>query len=254
VKVLTAVLLTVLLAGASGCGAGSTDRGRTLTVLAASSLTGAFTDLAAEFEAEHPGVHVKLVLDSSATLAQMAVERAPGDVLATADQKTMDQAAADHGVDGHPTQFATNELVLAVPTDNPAGIHAVGDLDHDGVDYLTCVATAPCGAAAQALLAQDGIRRKPVSEEVDVKAVLTKVQAGEADAGFVYRTDALAAKGDVTAVDVPGAAATPNTYWVAPTAAVAEDGDQRELARAWIALLTGKGKAVLSAAGFGTAG
>jgi len=253
VKSLAVLAVGVVLAATAGCGAGTPDRGRTLTVLAASSLTGTFTDLAAEFEAEHPGVHVKLVFDSSATLAQMAVERAPGDVLATADRKTMDQAVADHGTDGDPTQFATNEIVLAVPKDNPADIHALADLDHGGVDYLTCVATAPCGAAAQALLEQDGVRRKPVSEEVDVKAVLTKVESAEADAGFVYRTDAIAAK-DVAAIEVPGADATPNSYWVAASAATAKDTDQHELARDWITLLTGKGKAVLTAAGFGPPG
>jgi molybdate transport system substrate-binding protein len=253
VKTLTGVLVATLLVATAGCSPGTDERGRTLTVLAASSLTGTFTDLAAEFEAEHPGVHVRLVFDSSATLAQMAVERAPGDVLATADRKTMDGAVADDGTDGKATQFATNELVLAVPEDNPAGIRAIGDLDQGGVDYLTCVDTAPCGAAAESLLRQDAVTRKPASQEVDVKSVLTKLESGGADAGFVYRTDVIASHGSVTAVEVPEATANPNTYWVAPTAGVEKDAVQRELARAWIRLLTGKGRAVLTAAGFGTA-
>ena len=244
-----AALLVVLAVLVAGCGGGSGPQKRTLTVLAASSLTGTFTDLATKYEAEHPGVHVRLVFDSSATLAQMAVERAPGDVLATADRRTMDDAAAGKGVRGTPAQFATNVLVLAVPAGNPKHIGAFADLDRPGVDYLACVTTAPCGAAAKALLQQGGIGRAPASEEVDVKAVLAKVAAGDADAGLVYRSDVTAAKGQVTAVDVPGAAASPNTYWVAVTA----NAKQRTLARAWVDLLTGAtGRAVLQSAGFGT--
>jgi molybdate transport system substrate-binding protein len=246
------VLALGLASAASGCSTSDDrDAGKTLTVLAASSLTGPFTDLAAQFEAEHPGTHVKLVFDSSATLAQQAIDHAPGDVLATADEKTMDQAKTGDGVAGEPRQFATNVVTLAVPKDNPAHISALGDLDHDGVDYLTCVPSAPCGAAATALLEADGVTRKPVSQEVDVKSVLAKVEAGEADAGLVYRTDVTAAAGKVTGIDVPGAAEHPNTYWVGVTAGAKTD----DLARDWVTFLTGeKGQAVLETAGFGTVG
>jgi molybdate transport system substrate-binding protein len=242
-----ALVLGLALAVA-GCG-GDDGSERTLTVLAASSLTGTFTDLADQFETDHPNVNVKLVFDSSATLARMATERAPGDVLATADQKTMDQATAGGGLQDDPTQFATNVLVLAVPKDNPAGIGSLTDLDRNGVDYLTCVTTAPCGAAAQTLLEREDVTRRPASQEVDVKAVLSKVAAGEADAGLVYRTDAIAAKGAVTGIELPDAAANPNTYWIAVTARAGED----DLAGEWIGFVTGaKGRAVLNAAGFGT--
>ncbi len=244
------VPLFVLAVAVSACTPDGGGR-RTLTVLAASSLTGTFTDLAAQFEAAHERVEVKLVLDSSATLAQQAAEGAPGDVLATADQKTMDQAQGDGGVEGEPRQFASNVVVLAVPKDNPAHIRDFADLDHAGVDYLTCVPTAPCGSAAQALLAGAGISRKPVSQEVDVKSVLAKVEDDEADAGLVYQTDVTAAGDAVTGVEVPGAAERPNTYWVAVTT----DAKQSELAQDWIAFLTGAaGQAVLNAAGFGTGG
>lgn len=248
-------LVLVLSSSLAACGSDDTPAepgGRTLTVLAASSLTGTFTDLASRFEDAHPGVKVRLVFDSSATLAQQAVEHAPGDVLATADRKTMDQAKAGGGLAGDPTRFASNVLVLAVPKDNPAHIHALADLNHPGVDYLTCVTTAPCGSAAEALLTQDGITRAPVSQEVDVKSVLAKVAADEADAGLVYRTDVTASGGTVTGLEVPGAAANPNTYWVGVTADAAGGGD---LAAQWVAFLTGDaGRAVLRAAGFGTAG
>jgi len=248
----SAAVALVLAGGAVACGSSDdvpSTKERTLTVLAASSLTGTFTDLGEQFEAAHPGVRVKLVFDSSATLAQQAVERAPGDVLATADQQTMDQAETGGGIDGQPAQFATNVVMLAVPKDNPAKISTLADLDKAGVDYLTCVPTAPCGAAAETLLQQDHVERKPVSQEVDVKSVLTKVEAGEADAGLVYQTDVTGSDGKVTGVTVPGAAESPNTYWVATTT----NAKDAELAADWVAFLTGtEGQAVLKAAGFGT--
>jgi molybdate transport system substrate-binding protein len=246
-----ALLLALALAATiSGCDRAEQDaEEETLTVLAASSLTGAFSDLAAEFEGEHPGVDVQLVLDSSATLARMAAERAPGDVLATADRRTMDQASENGGLrtGDVPVQLASNVLELAVPAGS-TDVRSFSDLDHPGVDYLTCVATAPCGAAARALLAADGVERRPASEEVDVKAVVSKVAAGEADAGLVYRTDVVASHGKVVGLDVPGADASPNTYWAAVTA----DAHDDRLAASWIRFITGdKGRAVLRSAGFG---
>lgn len=239
-----AVVVTLALAlGVAGCD----DDEPTLTVLAAASLTGPFSTLADAFEAEHPGVRVSLVFESSATLAQMAIERAPGDVLATADRHTMDRAEREGGTSASATRFASNVLVLAVPGTNPAGIDAIEDLARPGVDYLTCVPTAPCGASARDVLSAAGITRRPASQEVDVRAVLGKVMTGEADAGLVYRTDAISATDRVRAFAIPGADARPNTYWVAPTVGA----EHPELARAWIDLLTGsRGRAVLAGAGF----
>lgn len=236
-------LALVLGVGVAGCG----DDEPTLTILAAASLTEPFSTLVDAFEVEHPGVRVSLVFESSATLAQMAIERAPGDVLATADRRTMDHAESEGGTSAGATRFAGNVLVLAVPAANPAGIETLRDLGRPGVDYLTCVTTAPCGAAARDLLSGAGITRSPASQEVDVRAVLGKVMTGEADAGLVYRTDAISATGEVQGIAIPGADDRPNTYWVAPTANV---GDS-ELAQAWIDLLTGPaGRTALARAGF----
>jgi molybdate transport system substrate-binding protein len=251
----TAVAGTLALCGvlAAGCGAGpgGAAQDATVTVLAASSLTGPFGELAAVFEEEHPGTEVRLVFDSSATLAQQVAEHAPGDVLATADLTTMARARDGGGLSGAPTRFATNVVMLAVPKANPAQVRSVADLDRDDVDYLTCVPSAPCGAAATALLEADGITRRPVSEEVDVKSVLAKVEEGEADAGLVYRTDVTASADTVLGIAVPGAEERPNTYWVAVTA----DARADDLAREWVRFLTGDaGQAVLAAAGFGTVG
>jgi molybdate transport system substrate-binding protein len=215
-------------------------------VLAASSLTGTFTELGQQFDSAHPGVTVKFAFDSSATLAQQAVGGAPADVLATADTTTMDSAKAVQG--GTPKVFATNVMVLATPAANPAHVTRFSDLDKPAVKFVVCVPTAPCGAVAEALLQQDHITGTPVSTEVDVKSVLAKLTEGEADAGIVYTTDATAAGNQVTPIAIPGSRKQVTTY---PIVALSQS-KQSALAQEFVDLVTGKaGRQVLSKAGFG---
>jgi molybdate transport system substrate-binding protein len=216
---------------------------QTLTVLAAASLTETFTELAVEFEDEHPGVDVDLVFGSSTTLADQAADGAPGDVLATADSRAMD-IAVDGGVTaGRPETFALNELVIVTPPGNPAGIAGLDSLARPGVDWARCVSSAPCGALAEEALARRASRAEPVTEEVDVKAVLARVVAGEVDAGLVYRTDALAAGDDVETVEVDPAA--PSTVY--EIAALDGPGSAAEFVEL---VLSDEGQAVLRDAGF----
>ena len=242
----------VVAALAGGCasddGAGTDqDAGRSLDVLAASSLTEVFESLAETFESEHPGVEVRLVLESSTTLANQVVEGAPADVLATADEKSM-QLVLDSGDAATSELFATNELVLVTPKDNPALITDFEDLDDPSVSYVACVETAPCGALAARLLEENDVTAAPRSLEVDVKAVLAKVVADEADAGLVYATDAFAAAGDVTTWPIPG---SDDALTVYPIAVVEGSADQ-ELAEEWVDLvLSAEGQDVLEQAGFG---
>ena len=244
------VAAALLAAGCSiegdGEGDGPTE---TLDVLAAASLTETFETLAERFEEDHPGVQVQLVLDSSTTLATQVVEGAPADVLATADEKSM-QLAVDAGSAQDAKRFATNELVLVTPQSNPGGILSLGDLDDPEVTYVACVPTAPCGAVAAELLAANEVTAEPRSLEVDVKAVLAKVVADEADAGLVYASDAFAARNDVTTFPVPGSESELNPYLIA----VVEQSDDVDLAREWIELvLSPDGQDVLAGAGFGPA-
>jgi molybdate transport system substrate-binding protein len=241
----TVLVALVVLLPLTGCGGGGSDT-TTLTVLAASSLTGTFTELGQEFESAHPGVSVKFAFDSSATLAQQAVGGAPADVLATADTATMDSAKAVQA--SAPEVFATNVMVLATPADNPAHVSSFTDLDRSAVKFVVCVPTAPCGAVAQALLDQDNITGKPVSTEVDVKSVLAKLTEGEADAGIVYTTDATAAGDQVSTVPIPGAAKQVTTY---PITTLSQS-KQSTLAQQFVDLVTGStGQQVLAQAGFG---
>jgi molybdate transport system substrate-binding protein len=238
-----AVALLALLAPLAACG---NKDDKTLTVLAASSLSGTFTDLAAQFEKDHPGVHVKLAFDSSATLAQQASGGAPADVLATADPTTMDSAKS--ALASTPQDFATNVMVLATPQDNPAHLSSFADLDSGGVKYVVCVDTAPCGKIAAALLQQDHITAKPASNEVDVKSVLAKVTEGEADAGIVYTTDAVSAGDAVTTIPIPGSARQTTTY---PIATLRQSGNA-DLATQFVDLvMSSQGQQVLHDAGFG---
>jgi molybdate transport system substrate-binding protein len=244
-SLLTAVSVLMIFP-LTACGGGGGDDDTTITVLAASSLTGTFTELGKEFEEQHPGVTVKFAFDSSATLAQQATQGAPADVLATADTATMDSAKAAQAAP--PKVFATNVLVLATPADNPAHVTRFADLDQSSVKFVMCVPTAPCGKVGQALLDRDHITGRPVSQEVDVKSVLAKLTEGEADAGLVYTTDAVAAGDQVRQIQIPGSGEEITTYPI-----VALDQSQHsDLAQDFVDLVTGStGRQVLLKAGFG---
>lgn len=237
-----ALLLTLPLAACSG---GDED-GSTLTVLAAASLTESFTEIAEQFEADHTGVDVELVFGSSGALAEQVLEGGAADVLATADEASMDKAS-DAQAD-EPTVFATNTMVIVTPADNPAGIDSVADLSGKGVDFAVCADTAPCGVISAALLSDNDISAEPVSLEVDVKSVLARVTSGEVDAGLVYATDAHAAGDAVHVVEVAGADDHVTNY---PVVAL-EDAADADLAAQFVEAVTSEaGLEVLGRAGFG---
>ncbi len=243
-RVLASLLSLLSLLPLSACGGGSGET--TITVLAASSLTGTFTELGKEFEAQHDGVTVTFAFDSSATLAGQATQGAPADVLATADTDTM--AAAEPAQASSPRIFATNVMVLAVPADNPGNVHGLSDLDRSSVTFVMCVPTAPCGTIGQALLDQNHVTGTPVSQEVDVKSVLAKLTEGEADAGIVYTTDAVAAGDQVTALPIPGAAKQLTEYPIVTL----DQSQHADLAQQFVDLVTGAtGQQILQRAGFG---
>ena len=242
----TVAVAAVLATSAASLTACGSKDDTTITVLAASSLTGTFTELGHEFEDQHPGVTVRFAFDSSATLAQQATQGAPADVLATADTTTMDSARAAQA--STPKAFASNVMVLVTPKSNPGHVTSFADLDRSSVTFVVCVPTAPCGKVGQALLDQDHITGRPVSQEVDVKSVLAKVTEGEADAGIVYTTDAVAAGDQVTAIPIPGSAQHVTTY---PIVTLKQSG-HADLAQAFVDLVTGStGRRTLQKAGFG---
>ncbi|QHT56385.1 molybdate ABC transporter substrate-binding protein [Cellulomonas sp. H30R-01] len=227
----------------------------TLTVFAAASLTGAFDELTARFAAEHPGVDVQPVTyDGSSTLATQLVEGARADVFASADEDTMATVDDAGLVEGAPTVFTTNTLQIVVPAGNPDRVASVADLAalaSSGGRVVLCAAQVPCGAASQKVVESAGVSLTPASEEQNVTAVLTKVAAGEADAGLVYRTDVLAAGDDVEGVDVDEAADVVNRYPIAVLGTGDRASQDAAVAQAFVDLvLSDTGQRVLADRGF----
>ncbi|QIK74187.1 molybdate ABC transporter substrate-binding protein [Nocardioides piscis] len=228
----------------TGCGAGSRAADSEVTVLAAASLTDVFEDLGTAFEAEYDDVSVTFSFGSSSELAGQAADGAPGDVLATADRASID-VAQDAGVGGEIVPFATNELTIVTPPGNPADVRSLADLT--GTTWVRCAEEAPCGRVATALLEDAGVAAEPASLEEDVRATLDKVASGEAEAGLVYVTDAVAAGDSVEAIDIPGADAASTTHYVT----VLEQSGSPELAQRWVDFVVSeRGRAILDDAGF----
>ncbi|MGH7565033.1 MAG: molybdate ABC transporter substrate-binding protein [Gemmatimonadota bacterium] len=228
---------------AAGCG----DRGETVTILAAASLTEAFGELGEELERRDPGLTVRFSFAASSTLAAQVAEGAPGDVFATADMRTMRIAQEAGVLAGEPVIFARNTLVIAVPAGNPAGVSSLADLARPEILVALCSRPVPCGTAAQAALRAAGLSVTPVTWERDVKAVLTKVMLGEVDAGLVYATDARAAGDRIEAIPFPEAREVVNAYPIA----VLRDAPSPRAARTFVDLvLSEPGRAVLTDAGF----
>jgi len=218
-------------------------------VFAAASLAPALTEIARDFEDRHEGVDVRLSFGGSSALAAQLLDGAPADVFAAADERTMARVQQDGPAELSPVVFATNTLLLVVPADNPVNVASVDDLSGEGVKVVLCAEQVPCGAASRRLLQDTGTPVDPVSEEQSVSDVLGKVANGQADAGLVYRTDALAAGERVRSIEIPGASEVVNRY---PIAAVG--GPERSaLAAEFVRFVSGgEARTVLAAAGFGT--
>ena len=251
---------TLLLSGCGGSGDTQSSRdpsaasssttsapvAGTITVFAAASLQGAFTTLGEQFEAAHKGTKVVFNFGPSSGLAEQIGQGAPADVFASASTATMDQVVTA-GDAADPTAFVSNTMQVAVPPDNPAGIKAVADLAKKGVKVALCQPEVPCGAAALKVFENAKIQVTPVTEEVDVKATLSKVSLGEVDAGVVYVTDVLAAGDSVKGIEIPAEVNASTTY---PIATLTASGN-KPTAQAFVDyVLSSDGAAVLTEAGF----
>ncbi len=173
-----------------------------ITVLAAASLTEAFTEMGKAFEAENPDTKVTFSFGASSTLATQANQGAPADLFASADEANM-KKVTDAGNASDPTAFARNRLAILVGKGNPKGVKTVADFARDDIAFVLCAIEVPCGKFSQQALDRAGVTAKPRSYEENVKAVVTRITLGEADAGIVYVTDAKAAGQSAQSVDIP---------------------------------------------------
>ena len=234
-------------ASASGSGAPQKATGE-LKVLAAASLKASFTEIGTQLEKDNPGLHVTFDFQGSQTLVSSLSEGNAADVLATADEPTMNKAVEQKLV-GERTEFATNVPTLIVPKGNPANVKGI-DSSLDNAKLVICVETAPCGHAAKELAKAYNVTLNPVSEEQKVTDVRTKVESGEADAGVVYKTDAVAAKDKVDEISVDNKGVV-NHYPIAQTAKPSNP----EAAQVFINAITSKsGQEILAKYGFGKPG
>lgn len=256
-----AVVLLAGLAALLACGgpdrgageagpAGSVDGGPAeLVVSAAASLTDAFRAAEAQFEKGHPEVDVVLNLAGSSSLRVQILEGAPVDVYAPADTADMTGVVAAGLAAGEPRVFATNRLEIAVPPGDPAGVRSLDDFGRGELLLGLCAEGVPCGDFARRALARAGVDPAPDTNEPDVRALLTKIEAGELDAGIVYATDVASARGSVEGIPVPDSLNVRARYPVA----VLRDAPHPRAARAFVDfVLSERGRAILRRHGFGT--
>jgi molybdate transport system substrate-binding protein len=172
-------------------------------VSAAASLTDAFGEVAKAFEAAHPKTRVVLNLGASSTLRTQILEGAPVDVFASADTTNMAPVVVAGRVAGRPRVFARNLLQIAVPKGNPGKVKGLADFSREKLLIGLCAPQVPCGVYARQILARAGVVPSVDTEEPDVRALLTKVEAGELDAGITYVTDVASTHGRVQGIDIP---------------------------------------------------
>ena len=218
-----------------------------IVVLAAASLTEAFSEVEAQFEELHPGTDVKFSFDSSSSLAAQANQGAPADVFASADELNM-KKVTDTGAATAPATFVRNRLAILVAKGNPEGVAGLEDLEN--VVYVLCGVGVPCGTYAEQALAKAGVdidAHPPRSREANVKGVVTRITTGEADAGIVYVTDAKASAKGADRVDIPEEHNVTAGY---PMAAL-KDAPNPAGATAFMAfLLSGTGQEIMAGFGF----
>ncbi|MGB6242541.1 MAG: molybdate ABC transporter substrate-binding protein [Castellaniella sp.] len=241
----------VLIACALSCVVAPVLAGEVL-VSAAASLTNAFKDLAVQYETAHPDTRILTTFGASDVVLRQITEGAPADIFASADQKAMDKAAAAQAIDpASRVNFVRNEVVLVVPSDNPRGIQSLRDLAKPDVQRIALgnPDSVPVGRYTRAALERAGSWDVVQAHQIlgqNVRQVLSYVERGEVDAGFVFATDAAIMKGKVKVVQVVD---TPEPV-VYPIALVNREGRAPEATSFLDYVVSPEGQAVLARYGF----
>jgi molybdate transport system substrate-binding protein len=217
-----------------------------ITVFAAASLTDAFTELGTTFESENPDASVEFNFGASSALREQILGGAPADVFASANTSNMDQVV-DGGAASDPEDFVTNLLEIAVPAGNEAGVGGLDDFANPDLLIGLCAEEVPCGEFGREALANAGVTPSIDTNEPDVRSLLTKIEAGDLDAGIVYVTDVRAAGDTVEGVEIPADENVVATY---PIAALT-DSANAAVADAFVAfVLSDEGQEILQSYGF----
>lgn len=218
-----------------------------VVVSAAASLTDAFGVVEAAFEDAHPDVDVVLNLAGSSALREQVLAGAPVDVFASANTDNMDQVVEAGAVAGEPRVFATNLLQIAVPPGNPGNVGSLEDFGDDDLLLGLCAPAVPCGDFARAAMEGVGVTPAIDTNEPDVRALLTKIEVDELDAGITYVTDVASTDGAVEGIDIPDEDNVVATYPVA----VLTQAPNPATARAFVAfVLSPAGQGLLAESGF----
>ncbi len=242
----------------AACSAPSATGPTTLTIFAAASLADLIREAAAQYEAAVPGAHITISTASSGTLRAQIEAGAHPDLFLSADTANPAALMAAGLADGEPRAFAANHLTIVVPADNPAHITSPADLARSGIRIVAAASSAPIAAYADKVVTKlAGLigypagytaryDRNVVARVDDARAILATVELGEADAGIVYRTDAVGAP-QVATIPIPAVAQVTATY----AGIVVRGTDQPAAARAFLAWLVGpRGQAVIRRFGF----
>jgi len=239
--------LVLVLMGA--CDGATDAEGRPLAavrVSAAASLTDAFGELVTAFERATPGAFVVLNLAGSSALREQILAGAPVDVFASASSANMQRLVEAGKVSGEPGSFVRNRLQIAVPSGNPAEVTGLADLAREGLLIGLCAEGVPCGDFARQALERAGVTPSPDTYEPNVRALLTKVAAGELDAGIVYASEVGSSDG-VDGVTIPEQHNVVAAYPIA----VLADAPNSEGAASFVAyVLSDAGRAILLRHGF----
>jgi molybdate transport system substrate-binding protein len=252
----TGAALAVLIGGCSsaakppgtlGTSAGRPGPSGDVVVFAASSLTESFTEMAKAFEADNSHIDVTLNFAGSGDLVTQISQGAPADLFVSADDANMKKLTDAGEAAGDPVSIAKNTMEVIVEKGNPKGITGVADLARPDLIVVLCADTVPCGKSAATVLTNAGVTVSPKSLENKVKGVVTKVSVGEADAGIVYTSDVVAAKGSADGVAIPAEINVVNKYPMVLT----KEAHNAAAAQAFADFVTSAaGQAILARYGF----
>jgi molybdate transport system substrate-binding protein len=267
-RIILAVGLLVLFGALSACGSTSTGNTSTptaappvtLNVFAAASLTNAFKAIATKFQAAHPNVTITYNFAGSQALATQINQGAPADVFASANKTQMNNVINAGGINASDSKvFAQNLLVVIYPKNNPGKLAQLQDLAKPGLKIVLAAATVPAGQYAVDFLGKASadpsfgssykanVLKNVVSYETDVESVVSKVSLGEADAGIVYATDALANTSQLGQISIPANLQTEAVYPIAPV----KNSKNLATAQQYVDyVLSADGQAVMKSFGF----